>query len=52
MLKRIDPLMYDDIKCYREFDNLNRLSDNTPERLEVRERLALQRLSQLKRSLK
>lgn len=52
MLKRIDPLMYDDIKCYREIDNLNRLSDNTPERLEIRERLALQRLSQLKRSLK
>jgi hypothetical protein len=51
LLKRLDPLRYDDIKTQRVLDSYLRRDDNTDTRLATKEVVAAARLSQLKRGL-
>lgn len=52
LLKRNDPLQYDDVKCKRELDNYARRSDNTVTRLRDKEIVAKARVKFLKRTLR
>lgn len=51
MLKRIDPLAFDDVKLQRELDSERYKSNNTPDRLKIREQVANLNLNRYKRSL-
>lgn len=51
LLKRVDPLRYDDNKTQRVLDSYLVRDDNTDTRLEVKERVALARISSLRRNL-
>lgn len=49
--KKLDPSGYLEMKMGRELEAYHHREDNTPERLEAKERVAIARLSQLKRSI-
>ena len=51
LLKRRDPMRFDDIKTQRALDNYLRRDDNTNSRLKAKEIVTKARLSKLKRSL-
>lgn len=51
LLKRSDPMKYDDIKTQRMLDNYKFRADNSPQRLEAKETVVKARISQLKRSI-
>lgn len=51
LLKKSDPLAFDDVKAKRVLDNYARRDDNTVTRLEAKEKVAKARASFLKRTL-
>lgn len=51
-LRKLDPVLLDELKAARVVKARERASDNTPERLAVRERVAAARLAFYKRKLK